>query len=149
MSNVQVLDNKDFLAILEKMGYGNTTLNDGGRVGKDEIRQQIQEVIEGPLAAFAAGELAAFVVKLKKLKYATPDDKRYADVLFGILDRAGFAPHRAKDDGAPPLEDMKANELAALRSQINGVLAARAKPIAQDDAPKEATRNGIPLSAFD
>lgn len=78
------------------------------------------------LADAAADDLAAMLAA----PVLTKEAKAKADVLLGILDRAGFSAAVAAKHAAPPaLEDLGADELAALREEAEALLSARARSI--------------------
>lgn len=143
---------------------GNLTLNpgsDGVRDVSTSISTSItpatvDEALPG-LAATAAALLAAKLRDAARAKQLTNDEKRYVDVLFGVLDRAGYAPHKRQDiAGSADIASMTADDLAAMRARIGAILAERAKPVpaarrkrsAQDSAQDSEAIDVIPPDAF-
>lgn len=108
-----------------------------GHAKAEEFHEVIQGFISVQLAGEAAVQLKRALLEFRDGKALDPDNKRYIDLLFGVLDRAGFTPHRPQGPENPRLNDLDVDDLAALRSQVNSLLAARAKRIDAQEKAQE------------
>ena len=130
-----LLESDDEEATLKAIGYKSAKSVMSLQMTDDAFRETMSRWLNQRLATTAARQLNTFMKKKAKAEAVTPDEKRYADVLLGVLDRAGYAPYRAKEK-AEDLGVLDVKDLAALRERVTSLLADRAKAVnAPDNAP--------------